>query len=62
MTSTSFWRLGALSGAAAVGLGAFGAHGLKKRESNPDKLAQWATAAQWQVRILATPEGPRSQC
>jgi hypothetical protein len=49
MSSDAFWKIGAFSGAAAVGLGAFGAHGLKKRIDDPAKLASWSTAAQYQV-------------
>ena len=45
-----FWTIGALYGASAVGLGAFGAHGLKKRIADPSRLANWNTAAQYQVR------------
>ena len=44
-----FWKLGAISGASAVALGAFGAHGLKKTTSDPQKLANWGTAAHYQV-------------
>ncbi|KAL2267979.1 hypothetical protein VTJ83DRAFT_2825 [Remersonia thermophila] len=47
--STIFWKTGAVFGAAAVGLGAFGAHGLKKHISDPQKLANWSTAAQYQL-------------
>ncbi len=47
--STLLWKTGAIFGATAVGLGAFGAHGLKKRISDPSKLANWSTAAQYQV-------------
>jgi len=38
--------LGALLAATAVGLGAFGAHGLRARLS-PDMLAVWQTAVQY---------------
>jgi uncharacterized membrane protein YgdD (TMEM256/DUF423 family) len=38
--------LGALAGAAAVALGAFGAHALKARLT-PDQLAVWQTAVQY---------------
>lgn len=48
-TSTNYWRVGALYGAAGVCLGAFGAHGLKQRISDPAKIASWGTAAQYQV-------------
>ncbi|KAK3361822.1 hypothetical protein B0T24DRAFT_640169 [Lasiosphaeria ovina] len=49
MSSALFWKVGALSGALAVGLGAFGAHGLKKRIADPAKLANWGTAAHYQL-------------
>ncbi|KAK3319508.1 DUF423-domain-containing protein [Cercophora scortea] len=49
MSSATFWKIGAFYGAAAVGLGAFGAHGLKNRISDPKKLASWGTAAQYQL-------------
>lgn len=49
--STLLWKTGAVFGATAVGLGAFGAHGLKKHISDPNKLANWSTAAQYQVRF-----------
>ena len=49
-----FWTIGCIHGATSVALGAFGAHGLKKRVSDPQKLANWSTAAQYQV------EGPNS--
>lgn len=52
MSSSLFWKVGAIYGAAAVGLGAFGAHGLKKRISDPNKIASWSTAAHYQVRQL----------
>lgn len=45
-----FWRVGALLGAAAVGMAAFGAHGLHEHVSDPKKVASWNTAAQFQVR------------
>ncbi|EPE03041.1 membrane protein [Ophiostoma piceae UAMH 11346] len=44
-----FFRVGALFGASAVALGAFGAHGLKKRISDPVKLQNWQTAAHYQL-------------
>mgnify|MGYP001950380754 CR=1 FL=1 len=49
MTSLLIWKAGALFGASAVALGAFGAHGLKNRITDPRKLANWGTAAQYQV-------------
>jgi hypothetical protein len=40
-----------LYGASAVVLGAFGAHGLKKRIADPQRIANFGTAAQYQVRL-----------
>ncbi len=57
--STLIWKTGAVFGAAAVGLGAFGAHGLKKRISDPNKLANWQTATQYQA-CLITPSCPHA--
>ncbi|KKY36963.1 putative membrane protein [Diaporthe ampelina] len=48
-TTSTYWRVGALYGAAGVCLGAFGAHGLKQRISDPAKIASWGTAAQYQI-------------
>lgn len=53
--STLIWKTGAVFGAAAVGLGAFGAHGLKKHISDPQKLANWSTAAQYQACLTTLP-------
>ncbi|KAI1774695.1 hypothetical protein F4818DRAFT_418619 [Hypoxylon cercidicola] len=47
--SAMFWTLACLYGASAVGLGAFGAHGLKKTVSDPARLANFATAAHYQL-------------
>ncbi|KAI0837536.1 DUF423-domain-containing protein [Hypoxylon sp. FL0890] len=44
-----FWTLACLYGASAVGLGAFGAHGLKQIIQNPARLATWGTAAHYQL-------------
>ncbi|KAF9875153.1 hypothetical protein CkaCkLH20_07419 [Colletotrichum karsti] len=45
-----FWRVGAVAGAAAVGLGAFGAQGLKHlRITNAAKIATWSAAAYYQL-------------
>jgi len=41
--------MGALWGALAVGLGAFGAHGLKSLTKDPDALDWWHTAASYQL-------------
>jgi len=51
MSALTFWRVGAALGAAGVGLGAFGAHGLKSRISDPQRLANWSTAAHYQVLV-----------
>jgi hypothetical protein len=44
-----FWTIGTLFGASSVMLGAFGAHGLKQRIADPARIANWGTAAQYQV-------------
>ncbi|KAK4184210.1 hypothetical protein QBC35DRAFT_517722 [Podospora australis] len=44
-----FWKVGAVSGAMSVALGAFGAHGLKKKISDPTKLGNWQTAAHYHM-------------
>ena len=52
-SSTSpFWTIGTLFGASSVALGAFGAHALKQRISDPAKIASWGNAAHYQVCIL----------
>ncbi|OTA82936.1 hypothetical protein M434DRAFT_400863 [Hypoxylon sp. CO27-5] len=44
------WTLACIYGASAVGLGAFGAHGLKAIIiDNPARLANWGTAAHYQL-------------
>ncbi|ETI41056.1 hypothetical protein F441_13636 [Phytophthora nicotianae CJ01A1] len=54
-----WWKVGAISGASAVLLGAFGAHGLKSHVKDPHLLKNWETAAHYQlvhsVVLLATP-------
>lgn len=45
----AFWMTGCLYGASSVMLGAFGAHGLKSRISDPARIANWGTAAHYQV-------------
>jgi hypothetical protein len=47
-----FYQIGALMGASSVMLGAFGAHGLKKRIADPARITNWSTAAQYQVHLL----------
>ncbi|KAI1333559.1 hypothetical protein F5Y15DRAFT_404830 [Xylariaceae sp. FL0016] len=44
-----FWTLGCIYGATAVGFGAFGAHGLKKMVTDPARVANFATAAHYQL-------------
>ncbi|KAJ4385454.1 hypothetical protein N0V93_009882 [Gnomoniopsis smithogilvyi] len=48
-TSATYWRVGAVYGAAAVCLGAFGAHGLKSRGITDAKLASWSTATHYML-------------
>ncbi|KAI0593677.1 hypothetical protein F4775DRAFT_489940 [Biscogniauxia sp. FL1348] len=47
--SAMFWALGCAYGASAVAFGAFGAHGLKKIITDPARLANWSTAAHYQL-------------
>ncbi|OQS01295.1 hypothetical protein ACHHYP_01362 [Achlya hypogyna] len=58
-TSSIWWKVGAVSGATAVLLGAFGAHGLQTRVKDPKLLKTWETAAHYQlihsVALLAVP-------
>ena len=55
--ATRWFVVGAVLGAIGVGLGAFGAHGLKSRVG-PDMLAVWETAAKYHLihalALLAT--------
>jgi uncharacterized membrane protein YgdD (TMEM256/DUF423 family) len=46
-----FWTLGCIYGASSVMLGAFGAHGLKKKIADPARIANWNTAAHYQVNL-----------
>lgn len=48
-TMPVFYTLATLFGASSVILGAFGAHGLKRRINDPARLANWSTAAQYQL-------------
>ena len=50
----NFWTVGCIYGATSVALGAFGAHGLKNRVSDPKKIANWETAAHYQVSYYAS--------
>lgn len=58
MPASLFFTLSTIYGGTAVALGAFGAHGLKRRISDPSRIANWSTAAQYQlihsVALLAT--------
>jgi uncharacterized membrane protein YgdD (TMEM256/DUF423 family) len=45
-------KIGAISGALAVALGAFGAHGLKNRVKDPYLLKTWDTAAHYHLVII----------
>ncbi|KAL2394773.1 hypothetical protein ABEF95_012423 [Exophiala dermatitidis] len=61
-----FWTIGCIYGASSVMLGAFGAHGLKKRIADPSKLANWQTAAHYQmihsgVLLLASAMAPKNK-
>lgn len=44
-----FYTLSTIFGASSVIIGAFGAHGLKKRIADPARIANWSTAAQYQL-------------
>ncbi|KAF8858180.1 DUF423-domain-containing protein [Acephala macrosclerotiorum] len=44
-----FWTIGSIYGATAVAFGAFGAHGLKKKIADPARIANWNTAAHYQL-------------
>ncbi|CAO3667681.1 unnamed protein product [Umbelopsis vinacea] len=64
MTSTFYWKAGATLGLTAVGLGAFGAHGLAKHVGNdPKKLKNWEMASQYQlahgIALLVVSSVPR---
>jgi len=41
----TIWRIGAAYGFTAVSLGAFGAHGLQKRNIDPKSIKNWETAS-----------------
>jgi len=44
-----WWTIGGVSGALAVALGAFGAHGLKNVVEDPHLLEVWDTAAKYHL-------------
>ncbi len=48
MTAETWIRIGAVSAALAVGLGAFGAHGLRD-SLTPERLDVWRTAAHYHL-------------
>lgn len=48
-TSSLAWKAAAISGAAAVTLGAFGAHALQRRVTDPRMLDVWKTASQYHL-------------
>lgn len=48
MTAETWIRIGAVSAALAVGLGAFGAHGLRDTLS-PERMDVWRTAAHYHL-------------
>ncbi|CAI5738959.1 unnamed protein product [Hyaloperonospora brassicae] len=54
-----WWKVGAMTGASGVMLGAFGAHALKTHVKDPELLKSWSTAAYYQLIhsavLLATP-------
>lgn len=45
----SLRTIASLLGASGIGLGAFGAHGLKNRLSSPGKMDNWKTAVMYQL-------------
>ncbi|KAL7752696.1 hypothetical protein RI367_001698 [Sorochytrium milnesiophthora] len=47
--ASSFWTVGCILGASAVGFGAFGAHGLRKVIVDAARLKNWETAAHYQL-------------
>ncbi|KAK4980989.1 hypothetical protein LTR28_010004 [Elasticomyces elasticus] len=52
----SFWKLGCLYGASSVVFGAFGAHSLKTRISDPAKIASWFFIPTPQTKKLPSPD------
>lgn len=46
---TLYIKIAGFSGALAIGLGAFGAHGLQKRTQNEKLLKTWETAAHYHL-------------
>ena len=63
---SGWWTVGALYGALAVLLGAFGAHGLEAMAPDPELLVHWKTAAAYHLAhalallaVAAHPRNPR---
>lgn len=58
-----WWTIGGVMGALGVGLGAFGAHGLKGVVTDPHLLEVWETAARYHlihaVALLALAAHPK---
>ena len=48
-----FYRVGAVSGASAILLGAFGAHALKGRVTDTTLLKTWETAASYHLLCVS---------
>ncbi|KAJ0403442.1 hypothetical protein P43SY_001550 [Pythium insidiosum] len=61
--SSAWWKVGAISGATAIMLGAFGAHALQRKVKDPKLQKNWETAAHYQllhsVALLAVPLSKR---
>ncbi|KAG0166139.1 hypothetical protein DFQ28_009038 [Apophysomyces sp. BC1034] len=50
MASNFYWKAGSVLGLTALGLGAFGSHGLAKYVGNdPAKLRNWTLASEFQL-------------
>jgi uncharacterized membrane protein YgdD (TMEM256/DUF423 family) len=61
-----WWRVAGVFGALGVGLGSFGAHGLKAIVTDPSLMANWQTAAHYHLihtlallAVAAHPGRPR---
>ncbi|KAI9276374.1 hypothetical protein BY458DRAFT_505701 [Sporodiniella umbellata] len=65
MSSSLYWKAGAVLGLTGIGLGAYGAHGLAKVvDNNANKVKNWSTATHYQmiqaVTLLALSSVPGS--
>lgn len=63
----NYWRLAGVMGALGVGLGAFGAHGLRSVVTDPHLLEVWETGARYHLvhalalgLVAAHPRPPRA--